>query len=395
MVEKLSPAFFSWLVDLRRELHRMPELSFREKKTAAKICDVLESLDVPYEKGIAETGVLARIKARAKGPKVAFRADMDALPLDEDPAFEFRSQHDGCMHACGHDAHMAIGLGIIRRLLDSGWVENGAGEVLFFFQPAEEEGAGAKVMLDTGLFDDEPVQAIFAGHMDSEHPAGDVVVVPGTACAATNTLRIRIEGTGGHGAAPHLSRDPIVAGAYLVAQLQTIVSRTVSPLDSAVLTIGSFHAGTASNIIPKEAVLVGTLRALNEDVRRSVLRAIEEMVKGLETGFGVRASCEIIEGYPVMENHLELSAFMETCVRECFGESRLARGLPSMGAEDFGYFSRKWPGVMVGIGCHNPEKGFEHGLHSPFFRLDERALAVGVRLFTHAIATYLRKAGGV
>lgn len=229
MVEKLSPAFFSWLVDLRRELHRMPELSFREKKTAAKICDVLESLDVPYEKGIAETGVLARIKARAKGPKVAFRADMDALPLDEDPAFEFRSQHDGCMHACGHDAHMAI----------------------------------------------------------------------------------------------------------------------------------------------------------------------EEMVKGLETGFGVRASCEIIEGYPVMENHLELSAFMETCVRECFGESRLARGLPSMGAEDFGYFSRKWPGVMVGIGCHNPEKGFEHGLHSPFFRLDERALAVGVRLFTHAIATYLRKAGGV
>jgi amidohydrolase len=390
MIERLSPPFSDWLVDLWRELHQIPELKFREEKTAAKISAVLDSLGVPYQKAIAKTGIVARLKGKAKGPTVAFRADMDALPLEEDPSLPFRSRHEGCMHACGHDAHMTIGLGIIRHLVDSGWLQTGVGEILFFFQPAEEEGAGAKVMLDTGLFDDEPVQAIFAGHMDPEFPVGDVTVVPGTACAATNTLRFRIKGTGGHGAAPHLTRDPIVAGSHLVTQLQTIVSRRTNPLDSAVLTIGEFHAGTASNIIPKEAVLVGTLRALDEGVRQSVLDSIEAMVKGLESTFGVSVACENIEGYPVMVNDRDLAAFMEACVKECLGETHFTQDLPTMGAEDFGYFTRKWPGVMVGIGCHDPKKGFEHGLHSPYFRLDERALDVGVRLFVHALTKHLK-----
>jgi amidohydrolase len=383
--------FHNWLVDLRRELHQIPELGYKEDKTQAKICSVLDELGIPYKTGVGKTGVVARLKAENPGSMVAFRADMDALPLEESSDISYKSLHPGLMHACGHDGHVTIALGIIRRLQEQNWPRNGCGEILFFFQPAEEGGAGGKAMLATSLFDAEPVAAIFAGHMNPELPVGQMELIFGTAHAATNTLAIRIKGKGGHGASPHLCVDPIVAGAHLVTQLQVFASRNLAPLDSAVLTIAEFHAGTKENIIPEEALLRGTLRTLSPEVRALAIRRIEEMVRGLDLAFGVTTVFENTEGYPSQVNQNELVDFMKSCTEDVLGAAGVKISSPRMGAEDFSYFCQKWPGAMFGIGCHDPAKGFQFPLHSPNFNMDERALDVGVRLFGHALVRFLEK----
>ena len=395
MLESHLLPFHDWLVELRRELHQIPELSYREHKTAAKICRVLDHLEVPYQTEVGKTGVVARLRTEGGGPLVAYRADMDALPLEEAHDVSYKSRHEGMMHACGHDGHVTIALGIMRWLKEQEWQRKGSGEIIFFFQPAEEGGAGAKAMLGTGLFDREPVKAIFAGHMNPELPVGRVELIYGTAHAATNTIGIRIKGKGGHGAAPHLCIDPIVAGAHLLTQLQTFTSRSLCPLDSAVLTIGEFHAGTAENIIPEEAQLKGTLRTLTPEVRRQAVRRIEEMVRSLDLAFGVTTTFKNIEGYPAQINDTAMVDHLKNCVNEVLGADAAYIARPRMGAEDFAYFCQKWPGAMAGLGCHDPAKGFEFALHSPHFAMDERVLDVGVRLMGHALLQFIEKEGSV
>ncbi len=385
--------FHNWLVDLRRELHQIPELGYQEEKTAAKICSVLDEMGIPYQSGIGKTGIVARVKSQKEGPVVAFRADMDALPLEESNEVPYKTLHSGLMHACGHDGHVAIALGIIRQLQEQNWPQTGCGEILIFFQPAEEGGAGAKAMLDTGLFNSDPVQAIFAGHMNPELPVGQIEHIYGTAHAATDALRIRITGKGGHGASPHLCVDPIVAGAHLVTQLQTFTSRNLPPLECAVLTIGEFHAGTKENIIPEEAHLLGTLRTLSPEVRTLAIQRIEELVRGLDQAFGVSSDLENIEGYPSQTNHDGLVDFIKSCTEDILGSAGVHIGYPKMGAEDFSFFCQKWPGAMFGLGCHDPAKGFQYPLHSSRFDMDERVLDVGVVLFEHAMVRLLENGG--
>ncbi len=391
MPESFILPFHDWLVELRRDLHQIPELGYREHKTASRICRELDQLEVPYQTAVGRTGVVARLKAETGGPLVAYRADMDALPLEEAHDVSYKSRHEGMMHACGHDGHVTIALGIMRWLKEQEWQRKGSGEIIFFFQPAEEGGAGAKAMLGTGLFDHEPVKAIFAGHMNPELPVGRVELIYGTAHAATNTIGIRIKGKGGHGAAPHLCIDPIIAGAHLLTQLQTFTSRSLCPLDSAVLTIGEFHAGTAENIIPEEAHLKGTLRTLTPEVRRQAVRRIEEMVRSLDLAFGVTTTFKNTEGYPAHVNDTAMVDHLKNCVNEVLGPDAAFVARPRMGAEDFAYFCQKWPGAMVGIGCHDPAKGFEFALHSPHFDMDERVLDVGVRLMGHALLQIIEK----
>ena len=395
MPESFILPFHDWLVELRRDLHQIPELGYREHQTASRICRELDQLEVPYQTAVGQTGVVARLKAETGGPLVAYRADMDALPLEEAHDVSYKSRHEGMMHACGHDGHVTIALGIMRWLKEQEWQRKGSGEIIFFFQPAEEGGAGAKAMLGTGLFDREPVKAIFAGHMNPELPVGRVELIYGTAHAATNTIGIRIKGKGGHGAAPHLCIDPIVAGAHLLTQLQTFTSRSLCPLDSAVLTIGEFHAGTAENIIPEEAQLKGTLRTLTPEVRRQAVRRIEEMVRSLDLAFGVTTTFKNIEGYPAQINDTAMVDHLKNCVNEVLGADAAYIARPRMGAEDFAYFCQKWPGAMAGLGCHDPAKGFEFALHSPHFAMDERVLDVGVRLMGHALLQFIKKEGSV
>jgi amidohydrolase len=285
---------------------------------------------------------------------------------------------------------MTVALGVIRWLLDTDWPLAGRGRILFFFQPAEEGGAGALAMLQGGILEKEsqPVRAIFAGHLHPELPVGRIGLTPGISNAACDTFSIRLTGRGGHGAHPDLCVDPIVAGAFLVTQLQTIISRSVSPIESAVVTIGRFHGGTAHNIIPHEAYLEGTLRTLNTETRTLVVQRLEDLLKGAEIAHGVRAELKIDPGYPPVVNDPKILEYVLARARKLLGEDGVRLEPPSMGAEDFAYFLQKIPGALIRLGCHNPGGGFTHGLHSPYFNFDEDVLDVGVRLFVDLLTHY-------
>lgn len=389
MLVELSKNFSDWLVELRRWFHQFPELAYQERKTAEKICQVLETYQIPFRSGVGGTGVVAKLKAKHPGPVVAFRADMDALPLVECNEVPYKSRHTGLMHACGHDGHMTIALGIIRWLVESNWAKKGFGEILFIFQPAEEGGAGAKTMLDTGIFDKEPIEAVFAGHMHPEHPTGHVGIAAEISNAAADPLFIRLKGKGGHGAHPHQCKDPIVVGAHLITQLQTLISRELPPLENAVLSICRFQAGTAANIIPEEAVLEGTIRTLRPDIRKQIHNRIKELVAGVAQSHNVSAAIEIKEGYPMLVNDPKLVTHTVKCAKDILGSDRVHMNPPRMGSEDFSYFCQKWGGIMVGLGCHDSSKGFQYGLHSCHFDLDENVLDVGIKLFGHVLTQYI------
>lgn len=381
MKETLLTPFHDWLVDLRRQFHQYPELAYHERKTVQTITQVLDELKVSYRSGIGQTGVVASITADQPGPPLAMRADMDALPLEEAGSVPYKSKIPGVMHACGHDAHITMLLGTLRWLVENNWPSTGRGKIIFVFQPAEEGGAGAKAILDSGVLDSEDISAIFAAHMHPELPTGQIGLVRGVSNAASAIVRIKLVGRGGHGAHPHLCADPIVAGAYLVTEMQSIVSRNISPLDSAVLTIGRFHAGTAPNIIPQQALLEGTLRTLSERVYRTVENRVEGMVAALESTHGVSGELTLAPGYPVLVNDDSCVDYCLQQANELLGESAVKIETPRMGAEDFAYFLQKYPGVMIRLGCHDPRVGYRYGLHSPYFDFDERALDIGVRLF--------------
>lgn len=385
MMETWMTPFHDWLVDLRRHFHRFPELAYREERTARKIVEVLQTLDVPCETGIGRTGIVACLQATEPGPVVAFRADMDALPITEQNDVPYRSTHTGRMHACGHDGHITIALGVLRLLQEKEWRRSGRGTVLVVFQPAEEGGAGARAMLEDGFRDQEGIRAILAGHMHPELPTGQIGMSEGVTSAASDVIRIRLTGKGGHGAHPHLCVDPIVGGAYLVAELQSIVSRNISSSERAVLTIGRFHAGSADNIIPQEAVLEGTLRTLSREVRSLILDRLDELVHGIAAAHRLEADLTVTPGYPLVVNNTRLVHVVADEAGRILGTKNVHIQEARMGAEDFAYFLERYPGVLVRLGCRHPDKGFEYGLHSPHFDMDERALDVGVTLFTHLL----------
>ncbi|NSW86563.1 MAG: amidohydrolase [Syntrophobacteraceae bacterium] len=384
----LTP-FHDWLVHLRRTFHEIPELAYQEEKTSARIREVLDELGVACETGVAKTGLVACLEAKRTGPTVALRADMDGLPIEEGGEVSYRSRHPGIMHACGHDGHVTIALGVIRWLVEYGWVQKGHGRKLFIFQPAEEGGgSGAREMIASGVFDSEPVEAIFACHMYPELPVGEVGVASGVSNAASDNFVIRLVGKGGHGAQPHLCVDPVVAGAHLVLQMQDIISRNLPPLEPAVLTVGRFHAGTGRNIIPREAVLEGTIRTLDRKVRDTILERMEGLLRGLEAGHGVSSKFDITSGYPPVVNDPRMLDHVLRHAEALLGSGHVHVEPPRMGAEDFAYFLERWPGVLIRLGCRSRSKPFVHGLHSPFFDFDERALDVGVRLCIRLLTAY-------
>jgi amidohydrolase len=377
----------------RRWLHENPELGFEEFKTAEFVRQRLESLGVEdIQAGIAVTGVTGVIRGTADGPgrNVLIRADMDALPIQEENDVEYRSQTDGVMHACGHDAHTAIQLAVARLLMERR--DQFSGTVKVLFQPSEEQGTGgAKPMIEAGVLEDPPIDAVFGLHMAAEIPVGKIEVASGAVGAAADSFKIRIQGKGGHGAAPHQTVDPIAIGMQVAAGLQTIVSRNADPMEQLVVSVCNFHSGFADNVIPDTAELGGTVRTFTPEMRDMAEARLKEIATGIASAMGGEAIVYYARGYPATINDAEMAALVKDAAREVVGEENVAEGEPMMGAEDFSYFLIEKPGAFFNVGHRNEERGFSWPHHHPKFDIDEESLGHGVATMTNVVLTYLNR----
>jgi len=378
----------------RRFLHQNPELGFQEVITSAFVADRLTALGVEDIKtGIAKTGVTGLIRGTGTGPNadkvVLLRADMDALPIEEENDVEYRSTVPGKMHACGHDAHTAMLMGTARLLLARR--DQFAGTVKVLFQPAEEGGGGARVMIEEGVLENPKVDAAFGIHVAQEEPIGTVSLKAGPMMAAADRFTVVIQGKGGHGAQPHTCIDPIAVGAQIVTALQTIVSREIDPVEPAVVTVGAFRAGEAANVIPDTAELRGTVRSFNPAVRQQLATRIQELIRGIASA--MRADVEIAYnfGYPPTVNHPEMTEFARGVLGEVIGAENVMESALHMGAEDFSYFLENVPGCFWFVGSRNPDKGFIWSHHHPKFDIDEDAMSVGMETVTSVVLSYFNR----
>lgn len=391
-VRDAAREIFPEVVNLRREIHRHPELSYQEFRTTAYIRDFLVSIGIEPEPPLLETGVVARIRggasATADRKTVALRADIDALPVQEENLHGFCSEHTGCMHACGHDMHTAMLLGTARVL--SGMRDELNGDVLLIFQPAEEKApGGAKPLIDAGLLQKYRPSAIFAQHCFPSVPTGSIALCKGSFMAAADELYITVSGQGGHASAPHRTRDPILASAHIITALQHLVSRLSPPHEPAVLSICSINGGNATNVIPGKVSMSGTMRTMNEELRAQLHERLVRTVRQVADAFDVEADVEIRTGYPVLYNDPGMTDFAWDAGKEFLGEGRVQRSEPLMTAEDFAYFLRECPGTFwqIGTGVENPAPG--NNLHSSTFDPDERTLETGVGLMSYLALKYL------
>ena len=358
-----------WLVATRRDLHMHPELSHEEVETTARIKEILQGLDIDVHDLSGLTGAVGIIRGKGGGNTIALRADIDALPIQELNEVAYRSQHDGIMHACGHDVHTTIMLGVAKYLRESGISKKLKGNVKLLFQPAEEKGTGAREMIARGVLENPRVDRIFACHVSPDLPVGTIGINPTQSHASADWFTLSIKGKGAHGARPSEGIDPIVAGAYFITAIQTIISRNVPPTDTAVITVGAFAAGKAANVIPEHARLEGTIRAFRTDIRDQVIERLHEIIHGIERSFGV--SC-------VFE-------FLYDIASHILGPDNVRRLAPVTGSEDFALFAVERPSALIRLGCGNAEKGLVAPLHSPRFDVDEEVLVIGVRVFVEAI----------
>ncbi len=384
--------FFRWLVETRRDFHRHPELSMLEKRTTQRIAEYLEAFGWEVTTFEDMPGVLGLLRGKEPGPTLALRADMDALPLEEQTGADYASEVPGVMHACGHDAHATILLGVAKKLAESDVMNHAGGAVRLIFQPAEETLQGARRLIARGALQSPPVDRIYALHLGPHIPAGKIGLYGSLAYAATDTFGLTLTGRGTHGARPDEGRDPITAGAYFITAVQTIVSRNVKPLHSAVVSVGRLQAGRAPNIIPESLTLEGTLRALNPDVRETLVNRLKEMAEGIAGAFQVTPTFELHSGCPPIKNDPDAANLLRSAAEKAFGKENIIEEPPTMGGEDFAFYGEKCPAAIARLGCGNPEKGLTHPLHSPRFDLDERALLYGVNLFLKLIRDFFQPA---
>lgn len=375
----------------RRDFHKHPELAFQEVRTAGIVADRLRALGVEdIRTGIAGTGVTGLIRGTKPGAgrTVLLRADMDALPIQEENEVDYKSQKPGVMHACGHDAHTAILLGTARLLMDRR--DEFSGTVKLLFQPAEEmPPGGAKPMIEAGVLEDPKVDAVFGLHIDQEHPVGQIGIRPGPAMAAADRFSIHIRGKGGHGAKPETTVDPIVVGAQIVTALQTLVAREIDPTQEAVVSVCVFKSGDAFNVIPDTADLGGTVRTFTPENRDFLERRIGELAAGIASAMRAEVDYEYVRGYPATVNDPEMAELVRQEAAKVVGEDGIRHADLMMGAEDFSYFLEAAPGTYWFVGSRNPERGLIWGHHHPRFDLDEAALAIGMESMVNVALRYL------
>ena len=366
-----------WMVDIRRRLHRIPERGFAEVKTQQVIMETLDALGIPYT--TERTWVVGVIEGALPGQVVALRADMDALPLEEPEGLPFRSEHPGMMHACGHDAHMTMVLGAAKVLM--GMRDRLPGTVKLLFQPAEETDGGAEPMVQRGVMENPHVDRVYGLHVQPYLPVGVIETRAGTLNASTDDVELTIHGRSSHGAYPESGADAIVCAAQVITSLQTLVSRNVSPLASAVLSLGMIYGGTAGNIICDRVSLRGTLRTANGEIRAMMKRRIAEVASGVAAAMGCTAEVCITSGYAALVNdEAEAGRVMRVGAR-LLGEKNVVRkAAPSMGGEDFSFFCERVPGAFFHLGCVKKEDMPAPLLHSRDFHLDEDCLTVGAMM---------------
>ena len=375
------------LVALRHDLHAHPELAFDEHRTSDKVAAFLQARGIEIHRGLAGTGVVGVLHRGSSPRAIALRADMDALPVLEQNLFPHRSRHDGRMHACGHDGHTAMLLGAAEYLAAHSCFD---GTVVFIFQPAEETDGGARVMIEEGLFERFPVDAVFGMHNWPGLPAGQFAVHEGPVMACADQFDILLKGHGAHAAMPHQGRDPLVAGAALVQALQCVVSRKLDPLDSAVLSITQFFAGgEAYNIIPAEARIGGTVRAFRPEVEDAMEAAMEHLCAGIGSAHGIQATLDYRRGYPPTVNTIPEAARCRAVLAELVGPDNVRADLrPSMGAEDFAYMLREKPGCYVWIGNGMAEGGCM--LHNPRYDFNDDILTLGASYWVRLTESLLQ-----
>jgi len=382
-IAELTPS----LIDMRRDFHRHPEMGFQEVRTSAKLAEFLEGLGLEVTRGIAQTGVVASLKGAKPGKTVLVRADIDALPIQEDSGVEYSSKTPGVMHACGHDGHAAIAAHVAA--VFARFRDQIAGEVRFAFQPAEEIVSGARPMIEAGVL--EGVDSVVGLHLYSLMPAGKVGIRPGPSMAAADAFTIQLRGRGAHAAMPHEGVDTVLMASQIIVALQSLVSRETDPVHTAVITIATVSAGEgAHNIIPETAELRGTLRTFEGKLREKLIRRISELSQGIAAAMG--GSSEVVwqHGSPAVVNDPSLVERFRQVAREVVGEESVLEVPPVMGGDDMAEFLNRCPGVYFWLGAGDPDPNKNRAHHHPAFWIDdERSLPLGTELITRAVLDFL------
>ncbi|WFD10537.1 M20 metallopeptidase family protein [Tepidibacter hydrothermalis] len=388
VINKIGDDNYRKMVNLRHQFHMYPERGYEEFKTAKTISDELERLGIDYKANVAKTGVVGLIKGNHPGKTVLLRADMDALPINEEADVEYKSRIENCMHACGHDGHMAGVLGaamILNNMKDEIY-----GNVKLIFQPAEEEQGGAKPMIDEGVMDNPKVDAAFGCHLWGGMLEGEVHVRKGPMMAAPDMFRIKIKGKGGHGAVPHLTIDPIVIASQVINNIQSIVSRRISPLESAVISFGSIQGGKSHNVIPNDVELVGTVRTFSEENRKFIPKAMEDILKAVTESQGAGYEFKYEEKYPALINDEKMTEIAKNSFKKIVGEDKVVdMKEPTMGGEDFAYFGQLVPASFMFVGISKDKDNLVVH-HHPKFKWDDKNILTIAKGLAQTAIDYLK-----
>ncbi|MBU2409552.1 MAG: amidohydrolase [Gammaproteobacteria bacterium] len=383
-LHRKSPEF----IGLRQDIHRHPELAFDEHRTSALVADKLAAWGYTVARGLGGTGVVGQLVRGHGGRRLGLRADMDALPIDEATGLDYASRHAGVMHACGHDGHTAMLLAAAQHLAQQG---NFSGTLNLIFQPAEEGGGGAVKMMDDGLFERFPCDAIFAMHNMPGMPEGQLVLREGATMASSDYATVVLRGIGGHGAMPHRAADPIVAAASIVMALQTVVSRNIDPMQMSVVTMGAIHAGKANNVIPATATLEISIRALDRDVRSRLEQRVKALIAAQAESFGVEASIDWRPGYAVLVNTHDETEFARAVALELVGPERVVLQGPALpGSEDFAFMLERVPGSYLFVGNGDGDSAGACMVHNPGYDFNDRNIAVGSAYWVLLAERFLR-----
>ncbi len=381
-----------WVIGLRREFHKHPEIAFNEVQTAAKIADILRELGLEVKTGYAGTGVAGILKGGNDGPTLGLRADIDALPIQEKNDVEYKSRIDGMMHACGHDAHTAILLGVARYIIDNDLVERINGNVKFIFQPAEEGVRGAKAIIKEGILEEPHVDCVLGCHVSNEMETGEAGFFDSVSHASSDRFRAVFIDKGAHAARPHKTNDTILAACFFATQIQTIMSRNIDPIDSGVVSIGVIQGGSAANILPEKVLLEGTVRSFNENVRKTIKKRLAGFADSIKTAYDLdRVDYQYTDGCPPCVNTPEATKLLREAAAEVLQPNRLKTIQPGMGAEDFAYYSIERPSAIFKLGTSNQPAGENKEGHTPLFDIDESALFNGVKIFVSAIEKFFNE----